>query len=111
MKLPKVSDFKSLTGNGVRATAAKKSVLIGADRLMKTENIDVGSLAGAGATLAKQGKTPLYAAIDGRAVAAIAVSDPIKPTTKAAIDALHSIGLESRHAHRRQRRHSTCHRR
>ncbi|MEE9388747.1 MAG: heavy metal translocating P-type ATPase [Paracoccaceae bacterium] len=94
MKLPKVSDFKSLTGNGVRAMVGKRMVLIGADRLMAAEGIDLGDLAGVGAALAKFGKTPLYAAIDGVAVAAIAVSDPIKPTSKAAIDALHKMGLK-----------------
>ncbi|MEE9428896.1 MAG: heavy metal translocating P-type ATPase [Paracoccaceae bacterium] len=93
MNLPKVTDFKSLTGNGVQAKVDKKLVLIGADRLMAAQDIELGALAGAGVALGKLGKTPLYAAIDGVAVAAIAVSDPIKPTSKAAIDALHAQGL------------------
>ena len=94
MTLPKVDGFKSLTGNGVRAEVNGKAVLIGADRLMAAENVELGHLMRAGTALAKDGKTPLYAAIDGQAVAAIAVSDPIKPTTKAAIDALHAQGLK-----------------
>ncbi|MGR3290570.1 MAG: copper-translocating P-type ATPase, partial [Paracoccaceae bacterium] len=94
MKLPSVTNFKSLTGNGVRATVDGKEVIIGADRLMAAENIDLGDLQVAGSALAVSGKTPLYAAIDGLAVAAIAVADPIKPTTKAAIDALHQMGLK-----------------
>ena len=92
--LPVVQEFKSLTGNGVRAVVDGKTILIGADRLMAAENIDLGDLAQAGAELAAAGKTPLYAAIDGQAVCAIAVSDPIKPTSKAAIDALHAMGIK-----------------
>jgi len=94
MKLPKATNFTSLTGNGVRATVGKKTVLIGADRLMLSEGIDLGPLAQAGQKLALEAKTPLYAAIDGQAVCAIAVSDPIKPTTPAAIKALHDLGLK-----------------
>lgn len=94
MSLPAVTDFNSLTGNGVRATVQGKAILIGADRLMQAENIDLGRLAQTGADLAKAAKTPLYAAIDGKAVAVIAVADPIKPTTKAAIKALHDLGLK-----------------
>ena len=94
MQLPKVDGFKSLTGNGVRAEVGGRVVLIGADRLMTAEGIDLGDLAGVGAALARDGKTPLFAAIDGQVVGAIAVSDAIKPTTKAAIDALHAQGLK-----------------
>ncbi|MBV1867614.1 MAG: copper-translocating P-type ATPase, partial [Marinosulfonomonas sp.] len=94
MKLPNATDFTSLTGNGVRANVGKKTVLIGADRLMLSEGIDLGPLAEAGQKLALAAKTPFYAAIDGQAVAAIAVADPIKPTTPAAIKALHDLGLK-----------------
>ena len=94
MRLPKVTNFTSLTGNGVRANVGKKTVLIGADRLMLSEGIDLGRLTEAGQKLALGAKTPLYAAIDGQAVCAIAVADPIKPTTPAAISALHDLGLK-----------------
>jgi P-type E1-E2 ATPase len=44
--------------------------------------------------LADEGKSPLYAAIDGKLAAIIAVADPIKPTTPQAIRALHALGLK-----------------
>jgi len=94
MKLPKVTGFKSMTGNGVRASVGGKEVLIGADRFMNSEKIELGALLKSAEALAEEGKTPLYAAIDGKVVCAIAVSDPIKPTSKAAIDALHAMGLK-----------------
>ncbi|PWE28807.1 heavy metal translocating P-type ATPase [Maritimibacter sp. 55A14] len=92
--LPQVTDFGTVTGYGVRGTVAGKSVTIGADRLMERDGIDIASMAAAEADLARQGKTALFAAVDGRIAAVIAVSDPLKPTTKAVIDALHAQGLK-----------------
>jgi P-type Cu+ transporter len=94
MDLPAIADFDSITGYGVRATVDGKSILIGADRLMKKENVDLGTLEAEGAALGNKGKSPLYAAIDGRAAAVIAVADPIKESTPVAIKALHALGLK-----------------
>lgn len=91
--LPEVSEFESLTGMGVRAGVDGHTVLIGADRLMTTEGVDLTALRAAGEELAAEGKTPLYVAIDGAAVAALAVADPIKPGTREAIAAFHQMGL------------------
>ncbi len=79
---------------GVQAQVEGQAVLIGADRLMQRESIDISALAAAGARLGEAGKTPLYAAINGAAVAVIAVSDPIKPGSREAIAALHRLGLK-----------------
>lgn len=92
--LPPVSDFTSITGYGVRAQVDGHDVLVGADRLMTREGIDLGALHEAGQSLGDHGKTPLYAAIDGAAAAVVAVSDPVKPGTREAIAALHDLGLK-----------------
>lgn len=94
LNLPKPEDFKSITGYGVQAAVEGQSILIGADRLMEREGIDISALSDHGASLAAKGRTPLYAAIDGTAAAAIAVADPIKPSTPEAIEALHALGLK-----------------
>jgi len=94
MDLPEVSDFTSITGYGVQAQVDGKTILIGADRLMAREDISLGSLAADGTALGEKGRTPLYAAIDGKAAAVIAVTDPIKESTPAAIAALHGLGLK-----------------
>ena len=94
MTLPMVTEFTSITGYGVRAMADDREILIGADRLMMRENIPLEAFQAQGTALGKSGKTPLYIAIDGVAVAVVAVSDPIKPTTPAAIKALHDLGLK-----------------
>ncbi|MGJ8618328.1 MAG: heavy metal translocating P-type ATPase [Sulfitobacter sp.] len=94
LNLAGVEDFNSLTGYGVSATVEGRKVLIGADRLMTREGIGMDAVRGIGEQLGQAGKTPLYAAIDGRLAAVIAVSDPIKPTTAQAIAALHDLGLK-----------------
>lgn len=92
--LPPVADFQSLTGLGVRAQVKGERVEIGADRFMRELGLDVGAFADTAARLAAEGKSPLYAAIGGRLAAIVAVADPIKPTTPAAVAALHALGLK-----------------
>jgi heavy metal translocating P-type ATPase len=94
LALPAVDGFESLTGYGLQGTVEGRRVLVGADRLFAREGIDLGPLAEAGVALGRKGRTPLYVAVDGRALAAIAVADPIKPATPAAVAALHGLGLK-----------------
>jgi Au+-exporting ATPase len=92
--LPPVSDFESVTGFGVRAKADGQRIEIGADRYMTELGLDVTGFSAVAERLGNEGKSPLYAAIDGRLAAIIAVADPIKDTTPAAIAALHALGLK-----------------
>ncbi len=94
LSLPGATAFESVTGHGVRAQVDGQRVEVGADRFMHTLGLDVATFAEAAARLGEEGKTPLYAAIDGRLAAIIAVSDPIKHDTRAAIDSLHALGLK-----------------
>lgn len=92
--LPSLSSFDSVTGFGVTAMAGGTRVEIGADRYMARLGHGTGAFADAALRLAEEGKSPLYAAIGGRLAAIIAVADPIKATTPAAIRALHDLGLK-----------------
>ncbi len=94
LTLPHLSAFESVTGFGVTAIAAGTRVEIGADRYMARLGHDVGTFAAVATRLAEEGKSPLYAAIGGRLAAIIAVADPIKATTPAAIRALHDLGIK-----------------
>jgi len=94
LTLPVVADFESVTGYGVRALAGGARVEIGADRFMTQLGLKPEAFAAEAALLGDEGKTPLYAAIDGRLAAIIAVSDPIKDTTPEAIRALHALGIK-----------------
>jgi heavy metal translocating P-type ATPase len=94
LTLPEAADFASETGFGVSATVAGQLVQIGADRYMTRLGLDVSPFAPQTAQMGQEGKTPLYAAIGGRLAAVLAVADPIKPSTPAAIRALHDLGLK-----------------
>jgi len=92
--LARVDDFDATPGFGVSANVSGHTVAVGADRFMTQLGLDVASFLSAAQSLGEQGKSPLYAAIDGRLAAIIAVADPIKETTPAAIKALHALGLK-----------------
>ncbi|MFC3614086.1 heavy metal translocating P-type ATPase [Lutimaribacter marinistellae] len=92
-ELPEPEQFETLTGMGLRARVEGHDLLLGADRLMAAEDIDMGDLPSRGAAFAAQGKTPLYLAIDGQAAAVLAVADPVKPGAAEAIAALRAQGV------------------
>ncbi len=94
LTLAEVSGFDSVTGMGVRAEVAGIRVEIGADRYMAGLGHDAAHFAQTAHRLAAEGKSPLYAAVDGRLAAIVAVADPIKLSSPAAIAALHDLGLK-----------------
>ena len=94
INVPRPQDFESITGMGVRAGVDGRDVEVGADRHMRSLGLDVDGFSATAERLGSEGKSPLYAAIDGRLAAIIAVADPIKPDTPAAIAALHALGLK-----------------
>jgi Cu+-exporting ATPase len=92
--LASVEAFTSVTGYGVTAKVDGRRVLVGADRLMIREGIDIAPLLEQERRLAERGRTALYAAIEGKLAAVIAVADPIKLSSAAAIVALQNKGLK-----------------
>ena len=94
LKPATVENFESVTGYGIAATVNGRKVEVGADRYMAKLGHSVDIFAEAAARLGDEGKTPLYAAIDGRLAAAIAVADPLKPSSVTAIKALQAMGIE-----------------
>jgi Cu+-exporting ATPase len=92
--LAPIEGFDATPGFGVSAKVAGRTVAVGADRFMTQLGLDVSSFLPTAQRLGEQGKSPLYAAIDGRLAAVIAVADPIRETTPAAIKALHALGLK-----------------
>ena len=85
--------FNAAPGFGIKAEVRGRSVNVGADRYMKKLGIETDIFTREANRLADEGKTPLYAAIDNKLAAVIAVADPVKEATPAAIQTLHNLGL------------------
>ena len=87
--------FRRHHRRGVEAVVGGRKVLAGAARLMAERGVDVGVFGERAAEWGNQGKTPIFVAVDGRAAAMMAVTDPVKPSAVAAIAALHAQGLKT----------------
>jgi len=91
---PDATDFDAIPGHGVRAAVDGRTVAIGAERLMDRLDVPLGGQEATADELADAAKTPLYVSVDGTLAAVVAVADPIKDSTPAALDALHELGIE-----------------
>ncbi len=93
LKLSEVTEFKSITGKGIRGYVEGVFVAIGNRKLLDEYNIhpkledDIDRLAG-------EGKTPMFIILGEKLGGVIAVADPVKETSKKAIEKLHEIGIE-----------------
>ena len=88
------TSFNASAGLGASASVANHRVEVGALRYMTQLGVDVAPFAAKAAEYAAAGGTPLYAAVDGRPAALIAVADPLKDSARPAIAALHQLGLK-----------------
>ena len=89
----KPSGFSSVTGKGVTGSVGGRAVALGNARLMADQGIDLGSLANQANELRGSGATALFVGVDGKAGGIVAIADPIKPTTRAALDSLRADGI------------------
>ena len=90
-----VQDFRSVPGGGVIGSVAARAVMIDKADFLRGEKIaDLKPLETLAVKLQEEGKTAMFVAIDGKAAGILAVADPIKATTAAAIKELHALGLE-----------------
>jgi len=85
--------FASITGKGITGTVGGRAVSLGNAVLMADAGVALGELAGQADALRRDGATAVFIGVDGRAGGVIAVADPIKVTTRAAIDALKAEGV------------------
>jgi Cu+-exporting ATPase len=86
-------DFASVTGKGVTGTVGGRQVALGNARLMTDLGVDLGGLVARAEDLRREGGTALFLAVDGGPGGVIAVADPIKPSTPAALESLRVDGI------------------
>jgi heavy metal translocating P-type ATPase len=93
LALPDVRDFDAPAGRGVVGTVEGRRVAIGTKTFLAEMNIATGALESDAERLRQDGATAVYVAIDGAAAGLIAIADPLKPTTPAALNALAADGV------------------
>ena len=86
--------FQALPGHGVQAQVNGSTVVLGNPALMKELGVPLDGLEDMGRELSEQGKTPIFAAMDGKAAGVIAVADTLRPESREAVEAMHKLGLE-----------------
>ncbi|MCG6934370.1 MAG: heavy metal translocating P-type ATPase [Proteobacteria bacterium] len=91
--VPEIEQFEALSGLGVVGRLAGQQVLLGNAALLNQHKVDVTPLQADADRLAAAAKTPMYVAFNGRVIGLLAVADPVKPDSAAAIGRLHKLGL------------------
>jgi Cu+-exporting ATPase len=91
--VPPVADFDSQSGGGAVGFVEGRKVIIGNQLFLAQNGVDVAPLAAEADKLQGNGATVIFAGIDGRTAGLLAIADPIKPTTQAALDALRAAGI------------------
>lgn len=89
-----VTNFSSITGRGVSAVIDQKLILAGNEAFMQESGIDISFLQKKGDLLASLGKTPMYFSSEKKLMGLIAVADPIKESSKKAVEKLNEMGIE-----------------
>ncbi len=92
LALGTAENFDSPVGKGVTGTVKGRRLVIGSHQIMSEEKVDVAPLTEKAEALRSEGATAIFVAIDSRAGGLFAISDPIKPTTPAAVQALMKDG-------------------
>lgn len=93
LAIGKADDFEAVTGKGVKGKVAGLSVALGNQAMMRDISVDVVPAEAQADELRAAGKTAMFIASDGQLAGIVAVADPIKASTAAAIEALHEAGL------------------
>jgi len=95
ISLRQVSDFQSTSGGGVSAQIDGRRVLVGKEKFLADSRVTFSNeLKRQAERLQEQAQTTVWIALDGRAVGVLGIADPIKPTTRTAIRALHDMNLK-----------------
>jgi Cu+-exporting ATPase len=92
LALANVEEFSSITGQGVRGKIEGRVVLVG--QLDRPQSTLPENLRSKAAALREEGQTVFFVSIDGTVAGLLSVTDPIKATSSAAVDALHRLGLK-----------------
>jgi Cu+-exporting ATPase len=94
LTLAQPEHFEAIAGHGITAQVAGRQVVLGTLRLLREREIEHGDIEQTVARMQADGKTAMVLAADGVALGVIGVADTVKPTSRAAVERLHEMGIE-----------------
>ncbi len=94
LKIPSASDFNSIPGHGVESSVEGKKIALGNLKLMSDKNLSLNGMEEEAERLWQEGKTVMFLGADSQVAGIIALADTLKPDARAAVEALHSMGIE-----------------
>jgi Cu+-exporting ATPase len=94
LPLAETDAFEAISGGGIRARVEGREVLVGSLRFLAESGVSEDGLLPRSEELAREGKTPILVAVDGKAVGMVGVADVVRAEAREAVDSLHALGLE-----------------
>jgi Cu+-exporting ATPase len=89
-----IEAFEAVSGGGIRARVEGREVIVGSRRFLSESGVLEDSLVPRSEELAREGKTPIFVAVDGEAAGLVAVEDVVREESREAVERLHGLGLE-----------------
>jgi P-type Cu+ transporter len=94
LPLSEAEAFEAISGGGIRARVEGREVLVGSRRFLSESAVSEDGLLSRSEELAREGKTPIFVAVDGRPAGLVAIADVVRAESREAIERLHSLGLK-----------------
>ena len=94
LPLAEVDEFEAVSGGGISARVEGRGVLVGSHRFLSEAGVPEDGLVAKGEELAREGKTPVFVAVDGEPAGLVAVADVVREESREAVERLHEMGLE-----------------
>jgi P-type Cu+ transporter len=94
LPLADLEAFEAVSGGGIRARVEGRGVLLGSRRFLSESGISEDGLVSRDEELAREGKTPIFVAVDGELAGLVAVADVVRDESREAVNRLHTLGLE-----------------
>jgi Cu+-exporting ATPase len=94
LPLAEADAFEAVSGGGIRARVEGLEVLVGSRRFLSEAGVSEDGLLPEAEELAREGKTPIFVAVDGEPAGLVAVADVVRDESREAVTRLHALGLE-----------------
>ncbi len=94
VRIPAAKEIENVPGGGVRGRVGVQSVLIGNEKLLEQSGLDLSGAKAIGDELASSGRSLTYVAADGKVLGVLGITDPVRTSSREAIDRLKALGIE-----------------